>query len=473
MRFTPILILAAAGFVTACGGGGESVAGIDGRGSPPAVAGVVARGAITGFGSVIVNGVTYDTNSANFIIDGEAGTQADLAVGDVVVIVGTASESGNPVAGSVTFDDAVEGPISTIDATAETLVVLGQLVRVDAATSFDDSISPASLDGLAINDVVEVSGFFRADGSISATRIELKSPGGELEVTGIVSNAGPTTFEINGLVVDFRNATPLGFPNGMPENGQRVEARGDGLGTNGELLATEVELRGGELGEDGDEAEIEGFITVFTSASDFEVEGIEVMTTVQTAFDNGTRDDLAPNRKVEVEGEIDANGVLVAERIEFRPTGELRIESLVEDVQSDRLTVLGITIVVNAATRFEDDSVLGLDVFNLSNVAVDEYVEIRAYDDMGTITATLLERDDFDDTVALRGIAENVADPSFEILGVTIATDADTVFTDNDGVSSLSAAEFFDLVEAGGRLVEAKGSLNGSIIEADEVEFED
>ncbi len=422
---------------------------------------------------MIVNGVTYDTNSASFTIDGEDGTQADLAVGDVVVIVGTSTDGGSPVASSVTFDDAVEGPISAIDPAAETLIVLGQFVLVDAETSFDDSISPASLDGLAQNDVVEVSGFFLADGSISATRIEKKAPGGQLEVTGRVSNAGATTFEINGFVVDFSAATPLRFPNGMPENGQRVEAKGSGLGSSGELLATEVEFKGDDLGEDGDEAEVEGYITVFTSATDFEVEGLRVTTTAQTVYENGTSGDLALNRKVEVEGDINADGVLVAESVEFKLNGELRIESLVEDVQSDRLTVLGITIVVNAATRFEDDSDAELDVFNLSNVSVGDYVEIRAYDDMGTITATLLEREDFDGTVALRGFAENGAAPSFEILGVTIETNVDTEFTDNDGVSSLSASEFFERIEAGGRLVEASGVLNGSIIEAEEVEFED
>ncbi len=471
MKSTPILLLAASGLVTACGGGGDLVAGIDGRGSPPTAAGFVARGAVTGFGSVIVNGVTYDTSSASFTIDGQDGSQADLAVGDVVVIVGTTNDSGNRVASNVTFDDAVQGPVSAIDRASETLTVLGQLIRTDASTSFGDGISPASLDGVAVDDFIEVSGFTLADGSISATRIEEKAPGDGYELTGIVSNAGSGTFEINGFVVDFSSATPVGFPNGAPENGQRVEASGNGLGNDGELIATEVEFKGDDLGEDGDEAEVEGYITVFTSATDFEVEGLRVMTTAQTVYENGARGDLALNRKIEVEGDINAEGVLVADSVEFKLNGDLRIESLVEDVQSDRLTMLGITIVVNAATRYEDDSQARLDVFNLSHLRVGDYVEIRAYDDQGTITATLLERDDFDGTVALRGLVDNVADPFFEILGVTIATNIATEFTDNDGATTLSAAEFF--TRALGRLVEASGVLNGSIIEAEEVEFED
>lgn len=465
------LTLAGLPLIAACGGGGEQLAGIDGRGAPaPVASSVVTRGTITGFGSVIVNGVRYDTSSAVFTIDGEAGTESDLAVGDVVVIEATIDGSGNAFADTVVFDDAVEGPISALDLAADTLTVLGQLVRIDGATSFDDDIMPRSLEGLAVNEVVEVSGFVLADGSITATRIERKVPGGELELTGIVSNAGATTFEVNGFVVDFSAAVLTGFPNGTPEDGQRVEAKGDELGPNDELLATEVELEDGGLFDGGDQAEVEGFITLFNSAADFEVEGIRVRTTAQTEFENGSSADLALNRKVEVEGEIDADGVLVAERIEFKPTGELLIESLVDDVQSSSLTVLGVRIAVNSATRYEDESDVGLTVFGLDDISAGDFVSIRAFDDQGTITATVLERDNFPGVASVKGIAGNLAAPNFEILGVAIATDVDTEFTDENDIP-LTPAEFF--AEADGRTVEASGEPNGSIIEAEEVELDD
>ena len=470
MKPNPFYMIPAALLIAACGGGGggEQVAGIDGRGAPSAV-GVVSLGTITGFGSVIVNGQTFNTNSATFTIDGQPGTQSDLSVGDVVVIEATITNGGAPVANSVTFDDAVEGPISNIDLAAQTLTVLGQLVRVDAATSFDDGISPKSLDGLAVDEVVEVSGFFLADGSIGATRIERKAAGGELELTGTVSNAGATTFEINGFVIDYSAAMLSNFPNGAPENGQRVEAKGNAI-VNGELVATEVELKVRDFGDDGDEAEVEGYVTAFTSATNFEVEGVRITTNSQTTYENGTSGDLALNRKVEVEGEINASGVLVAESVEFKPTGELRIEALVDSVEATRLTVLGIPISVDSGTRYEDDRD-DLEIFNLSNVSVGDYVEIRAYDDGGNLTATRLVRDEFGGDVALRGFVESVANPNLVILGVTIATNAGTSFTDNDGVTDLDPAEFFG--QATGRLVEVSGTLNGAIINAGEVEFED
>ena len=242
------LMLSAA--LVACGGGDETVAGIDARGTPVRV-GVVSKGTITGFGSIIVNGIRFDTASASIDVDGNAGTQSDLKVGHVVVVRGTMNDDGtDAVADAVSFGDLVEGPISAIDTAAGTITVLGQLVVIDDDTSFDEEISPASIDGLNVNDTVEVSGFFLADGSISATRIERKTAGSEFEVTGHVSNLTATTFQINDLTVDFSAAQLDDFPAGSPENGQRVEAKGNNLGGSGELLATRVKFKGDELEAD-------------------------------------------------------------------------------------------------------------------------------------------------------------------------------------------------------------------------------
>ncbi len=469
MKRYGVTILSGMLAIAACGGGGEKVAGIDGRGNPARV-GVVSKGTITGFGSIIVNGVAFDTSNAQFGIDGRGGTQADLAVGDVVVVEGTVNDDGtSPIADTVTFDDLVEGPITQIDTVAQTLTVLGQFVRVDADTSFDDGIIPAAFDGLSVTDVIEVSGFVLADGSISATRIELKLAGGELEITGNVSNVVGTTFEINGLVIDFSAAMLENFPTGVPEDGHRVEAKGDNLDGAGQLVATRVEFKGNELGADGDLAELEGFITRFASASDFDIEGIRVTTSAGTVFENGTSADLALNRKVEVEGDINATGVLVAEKVEIKASGFVRIESLVEAVGANQLTVLGIVIRFDASTRFEDKSSEDREPFNLSHIVVGNYVEIRGYEDAGGVVATLLEREDFQGDVALRGFVEGINDPEFAILGVNISTSIATDFFDVDG-SDLDAAAFFS--QALGRLVEASGTLNGASIDAGEVEFE-
>ena len=471
MKISTGIMLIVSMTLAACGGGGEQTAGIDARGNPVAV-GVVSKGTISGFGSVIVNGVRYNTNTAAFDIDGSDGVQSDLAVGDVVTIRGTVNDDGtSPTASSVTFDDAVEGPIQAIDAAAGTMTVLGQLVRTDADTSFDDSISPASLDGLAIDDIVEISGFVLADGSISATRVEQKPAGGEFEVTGEVSNLTATTFTINALTVDFSAAQLDNFPGGTPEAGQRVEAKGMSLGAGGQLLATRVEFKGTDLGGDaGDAAEIEGFITRFVSASDFDVEGVRVTTTGSTTFTNGTSADLGLNRKVEVEGSINASGVVVAANVELKLSNFIRIEGRVDAVGAASVTIFGVVINTNAVTRFEDKSSADLETFNLSNINVGDYLETRGYEDATGVVATQVERDDFRGDVAIRAFVDTVSDPTFTIRGVQIETNAGTEFRDlND--QPISSGVFFG--QAMGRLVEANGTESNGGILADQVDLED
>jgi hypothetical protein len=464
MKPSKLITLFAAMVLTACG--------IDGGGAPLTPVTVVSHGTITGFGSVIVNGVRYDIGSAMITVDGNSGTESDLAVGQIVVIRGTLDVNAmTGSANSVDFDDAVEGPITAIDATAGTLTVLEQNVIIDAGTTFDDSLDPASLAGLAVDDVVEVTGFRLADGSIKATRIELKMPGGELEVTGFVRNAAATTFEINSLVVDYSAAMLDDFPSGMPENGQLVEAKGDALGGSGELLASRVEFKGNDLaGDAGDRFEIEGFVTRFVSTTDFDVQGLPVTTNAQTVFVNGTSADLALDRKVEVEGTIDAAGVVVAENIEFRQSGTVRIHSLVEDVQASQLTILGIVVNINASTRIDDTSSANLQPFDITDINVGDYVEIRGFEVSGEIIATRLEREDFDGEVALRGFVETINDPNFTILGVAIQTNGATRFQDADKMQ-ITASVFFG--QAQGRLVEAEGVLSNGMIIADEVELKD
>ena len=470
-----LLVLAVAGGVSACGGGSSgSVAGIDGGGAlpPPVATAVATQGRITGFGSIIVNGVRYDTSSANITIDDEPGSESDLAVGQVVTILGTINADGRTgVAASVEFDDVVEGPIESIDVTGGSMVVLKQTVVVDGDTAFDDGISPKSLEGLAVDDVVEVSGYRRADGTIVATHIEREDSPDGFETTGFVENvdAAAMTFDIAGLVVDYSSAMLEGFASGMPENGQRVEVEGQVLGASGELIATEVELEDFDFDDQDGEVEIEGLITRFASPTDFDVNGIPVTTTASTQFEYGSSADLALDRRVEVEGSFNDSGILVAREVEFENEGTVRVGGTVEATGASQITVLGLVFLVNSGTEFEDDSELDLPTFSFADVDVGDYVEVRAYEDGSDLIATRLERDDNPGTVFVRGVVDSVSDPDFTILGVTVQTHGQTEFEDANELP-ISPATFF--AEAEGRLVEAEGAnVNGAIV-AEKVEFE-
>lgn len=485
------LLAAALLAIAACGGSGSdtTAAPATGASSPqPAI----SVGPITNFGSIVVNGVRYDTDNATFLVSGQPGTQTDLSVGHIVRVKGSRdSESGTGTADEVWFDETVEGPVDDIDLASGTLVVLGQTVIVTADTSFDDDFNPESLEGVDFGDIVEVSGQFDADGNIVASRIEREDDtDNEFEVYGFVASldTAAMTFSINNLVVDYSSATLDDFPDGEPANGDFVEVKGTSFGPNGELIAIEVDRESphpdfddddDDIDDDDFEVEIEGYITRFDSASDFDVAGRPVTTTAATRYEDGTVDDLDLNVKIEVEGRIDANGVLVAEEIEFENERErdIRIGARVDsvDVGNDTVVLLGILVRVDVRTRMEDDDDEE-ERLTVADLRVGDYLEIRGTESPegdGSIRASRLEReDDGDEETILQGFVENVSEPTLQILGVTIETNGNTEFEGlND--DDLSATDFFASVVVGD-LIKAKGvESSDTTIVAEELEFED
>ncbi|HEY5642284.1 MAG TPA: DUF5666 domain-containing protein, partial [Woeseiaceae bacterium] len=284
--------------LTACGGGG----GYDGGSNPPPPTGGITRtgdavavGPITGFGSVIVNGVEYETDAATTFIhdDNPSAGQDDFKVGETVLIKGRIDDNnGNARATEIEFEDAVEGPVTSVDELASTFVVLGQTVRVVATTSFDDSCNIDSLNGLIGFAQVEVSGTADSTGVIEATRVECKTQAqvglDDLwEVNGTVRNLSTanSTFEINGFVVDYTGATRDNFPGDVISEGDPVEAKGNALTGTGALAASRVEYKGARFADDaGDHIEIEGFITRFVSPTNFDVSGIPVKEITGTVY---------------------------------------------------------------------------------------------------------------------------------------------------------------------------------------------
>ena len=482
-RITTAFLAAAMLITGGCGGGGG---GSDV--TPPRPTGGITRtgvavGPITGFGSVIVNGVTYDTSSTIFTKDGLPATQDDFSVGQVVLVKGTIDDDGtNAMANTVEFDDVVEGPVSSVNEQLNQLVVLGQTVLLTATTSIDDSC-PGTLDDLLVVPAVEVSGLADANGLIEATRIECRDGtwNGVMEVNGLVSghNAGATTFMINGLEVDYSGAAVDNFPTaGVINDGDPVEAKGTVLNGN-TLDATRVEYKGNRFAnDDGDHAEIEGFITRFVSASDFDVSGLPVTTTGSTTFEGGMAADLGLNLKVEVDGEFNAGGVLVATKVDIKSATAVRVTGTLDSVSGNTMTILGITVNTDPLkTRFEDKSEARVDPLQVGDLNTGDYVEIRGQEmPVGQITAVLLERDDFDTRTELRGFVEagGKNEPNLTVLGATIVTNGATLYRDSRGATDvgMGAAEFWAAVQEGS-LVDARGTESGdTTLAATELELQ-
>jgi hypothetical protein len=420
--------------------------------------------------------VEYETGSAEIESDDEVANEMDLKVGQVVTIKGRKNKDGvTGTADSIAYNDRVEGPISSI--TGNTLVVLGQTIIVDEGTEFDDSVNTQSLAGLSIGDAIEVSGFLNSSGEVIATYIESNAPGGVFELVGIVTNldSDASTFDIGSQAIDFSGAALEDFGAALLADGDQVEVKGRVLGAEGELIASKVEFEGDELSEN-DEVEVEGIISSIDAAGDFEILGVIVSTTSATQFFGGTADDLALNVKVEVEGTIDAQDILVAGKVKFKHQEDTRFEAVVDavDVDASQVTVLGITIVLNNSTRRKDHSEMDVKFFGVDDISAGDFLEIRGKLEVdGIVTATRLRRDDLDDRSSVRGLVQsNDAAATLVIAGVTIRTNEETDYRDALEMS-MTQADFFAAALEGVE-VKVKGQETDiSEITAAQLELED
>jgi Domain of unknown function (DUF5666) len=461
-----VISVAAAMLLASCDGTFD-VAGIQGSGSPTPAAAV---GPITGFGSVFVNGVEYVTSGAQIVIDHQAGTEAQLHAGQVVAIKGSVNADGvTGTATEVSFVGNAQGPAIQIDLANNTFVVLGQTVRITGSTLFDEGIQPRDLSGLESGTVVEVSGFANAAGEIAASRVDLKSADSNLQVKGVIAALDTTAheFRINALTVDYGTVSVTG----TLANGSIVEAQGAALTFGGELVATRVEVVQGIGSTANQRVDIQGIITSFTSATDFALQGQSVTTDANTQFVlHGVT--LAVNVEVDVQGTVNASGVLLAKKVEVRPHSLGLVRGLVDSVTaaSNTLSVLGVSITTSASTELDDKSSQHVKLFRLTDLRAGDYVEVNGTEGQaGTLSAATLQRDNNENRSYLQGTALNVAAPSLTVLGVTVTTNAQTHFQGPGGTAA-GAATFF--AQAANHVVKVRGSFSGGVLTADQARIE-
>jgi hypothetical protein len=493
MRYGNLKAGVLAGFamlaLVACGGGGggsgPAIGGDDG-GDDNGVGGIdrggVATGAITGFGSVFVNGVRFDTANAAIMLDGATATEDDLRVGYVVVVAGQIDDDGvNGTAERVESEFEVKGPVDAVDVTSGQLTVLGRVVLAGAATLYGGGV--ASLDDLAAlagqsEVIVEVSGFQDSDGAIRATRIEVEDgAAAEFEARGRIQalQTAASTFLLGTLVVDYSGAVLEDFPAAGPEEGDAVEVHGTRQGD--VLVATRLQREDDirARAEDGGRVEIEGFVTSLTGSGSFEVSGVPVATASTTVFEGGSAANIALNVRVEAKGTWDgAAGVLRATRVQFEQEADLRVTGSVEavDATGATFTAVGVEVGVTTRTSFEDDRDDDR-LFGLARLSIGDWVEVRGIQGSGgELVATLVERDEADTASELRGPAADIdlAARSLTILGAAIATTPSTQYRQVDD-TPITAEAFFQAL-ATDALVRAKGTWDGTTLTAQEIEFE-
>lgn len=456
--------------LTACGGGDGAGSAGTGTGSTAATTSTkeLASGTVTGFGSVIVDGVKYDDRSASVSVEQDAaspkaGSVSALRLG-MRVEVGT--RDGTTV-DTVAVRSEVVGRITSLS--ADGFVVAGQNVKRsgDPATVFD---GVAGLSGLVVNDLVEVHGQRDAAGNIVASRIERKDPNSTpfVRVVGNVGALDSTakTFTVGGLTVSYDSATRI-LPAGTQlANGLRVAVWSNGAISGNTLAARTIVVRSSGLGE-SDKARIGGLISGLDfAARAFTVDNVRVDAS-NAQFEDGSATDLANGRPVRVRGTF-TDGVLVASEVKFaQPRGDMAPDlsgPITDFVSSASFKVRGVPVDASAATV----AFAGGDASNLADGVV---VRVVGSVEANVVKATSVS---FVNTAdgrlrAFAGVVSGYASGSgaFRLMGTAMTLGSSATFRNASGTTA-TRADFGD----GDRVV-VRGSFVAGVFTVTEVLFLD
>ncbi len=489
--------------LAACGGGGGgSGSGTGAAGTAtPLAASALYTGSVTGLGSIVVNGVRFETVGAQVLdADDPYGTTSytdPVKLGMTVAVDGTADDAkGSGSANRVRIDGGMRGQVGTVDAAAGTLSVNGQTVKVGASTLIQGATGLAAI---AAASWVEVYGLAQTDGSFLATRIEVyaaksaldaaypKASTYALSLRGIVASVGSGSFTLpdgkNGSIsVNYSaaNVVPAGASIAAGSS-VRVLATAAPLG-NGPVTAAKVlVLNPAALaGSTSAPVKLKGVVDSVGAAS-LVVSG----TTVDISNAAKPAVAIAKNQVVEVKGSM-SNGTLVATKVETedRETTysakpgdagskvgyQQELYGMISgyDAASGSFVVQGVTVKADSNTRYE---------YGYAKLANDVFVEVKGALANGTLVASKIEVKGVTANAAVNTAAgtnaatddtmgKSSGGDSFEIYGALTCTSYPKTCTINGGANSvnanLSAATWEKGAYVANSYVEAKGLLDKS-----------
>ena len=482
------------GVIAACGGaggGGLDVAdgGIRGTGS--------SVGPVSGFGSVFVNGVKFNTDGIpNQEVESNDGVQleTDLSEGMILRIEGQWRDDGTGTADRLSYDDTLRGPVEQVVADPSgagefvTLTVMGQSVRVDGQTVVRGTTYATLLGGPALSDHVRVSAWRQADGSYRAGYIETISPDlTDVELEGRVSAADAAQNEVTiGTITVQYDESSVSFGSGLTEadlaNITALEVEGSLAGN--VLTAVTIDrddarrFRRNNAGDIEFTATIDSSYTPSGTASrpgEFRMGDLTVRVTETTKLDDDvTLADLTEGLLVQVEGSFISDTVVEAEEIERRD-GNAKVEGVISSAADNVFFVGGVEVRVSPTTTFtvEDGSEVTFQTLPVGSTTVEvEGVEKQQGTDT-FIEALKVEVDDKTADVAdraryeLEGKLTDITSSSIMVLGVSINA-APATYADN------SQAEVINRFGNGETLIlEVEYSQDGNNFIADEIELEE
>jgi Domain of unknown function (DUF5666) len=373
--WAPGLLALLALVTSACG------VGTEGTGAEPPT---FASGPITGFGSVIVNGVRFDDSAARVEdADGQTSNSAALRLGMVVEVdAGAITAATGAVttptaaASAIRYGSLMLGPIAANNLGGKTLTVLGQTVVIGVGTLFDERLVNGQA-GLALSQEVEIYGLYdSASNLVRATRIE-----------AVPSTSRVSAYRLRGVVraLDSANATLQVGGATLRHSGLSLPP-GVAVGSTLRMtLATLPDNQGrwtvtsfsnpAPVPQDRQDAEVRGVVDAFTNSANFRVNGVPV-NAANASFPDGVVG-LGAGARVQVKGSLKL-GVLVATSVKLDSDARIQTEGFEFKGTITSVNNGAKTLVIRGNTVSYADPALRIDNGSLADILVsNRAVEIK------------------------------------------------------------------------------------------------
>lgn len=307
--------------------------------SLPSAAGFIGDWRVDGRNVHVTGATSIDREDGQVavgaVVKVEGRTRADGSVDAAEIEVKTGSGSGDDNGGGDNGGGDDDGGQPEFKGTIQTLPaapgfigdwrVGGRTIHVSSSTRIEAEDGPVAVGGF-----VEIHGAIRADGSMDASKIEVKSniggDDGRDELKGAIESLpGGQGFvgdwRVNGRTVHVTLATILNQEHGSFTVGAQVEVKGVQR-ADGSIDATRIELQSSSSGgSEGQSANLKGTIQSLPSSSsligDWTVGSKTVHVTSSTKLKT-EHGNFAVGTRVKVKGFTLADGTMVATKIQVR-----------------------------------------------------------------------------------------------------------------------------------------------------------
>ncbi|MDO6442777.1 DUF5666 domain-containing protein [Marinobacter sp. 2_MG-2023] len=348
--------------ISGCDGNSVNIAegGIRGTGS--------SVGPVSGFGSVFVNGIEFDTDGIRDRgVEGNDGIDSEriLHEGMILRVDGEWRHDDTGTASSMAYDDTLRGTVSNLATGSNddqiTFEIHGQPVFADRQTVFDEQ-SRANLEN---GDFVRVSAWRQPDGVFRASYIGVNfgafgDSAIELEGPVDAGSVGGGQFKMNGQIIKFDDLSFVeGLTSGDLQSGVYFEVEGDLDLASDAVVAARIQPNDFRRYQPSDKnIYMAGPVSsdyIFNERT-FGLNGMTIQVTAGAELVGIELEDINEGLLVQVEGEsVGSNLVLASQILALDSDAEIRGVIDTVDPGADRLYIGGVGVQITPRTIISDD----------------------------------------------------------------------------------------------------------------------